>query len=243
MLYLAWQRQDHVERRDVVPFDLLHLADAMTRPQLGEIAGQPKGFRLYHARPLLLGHRAYFRKNPQGQLALVKSVDLLYNRSEVLSGDPLVAVRQGVLDAHLERLLFEGLEVANTTVVFERTRAAVAVLSPGDTAGLERLGLRSEVKAQIGEDLAAGYAVVIPTEAVRIAGTSHRGPCNACFIMLMGGLGVVLGFAGIVCVLAGRANLSLWILLRFAGGYGAGVKLSDCLRWWLRDYMGEYTPR
>lgn len=174
-LYLLAAESAEAGSRDVVPFDLLHLADAMMRPEPGEVAGQAAAPRRHHARPLLLGQRVRLQKDRQGEEKVVKSMDILHSRSEFASGDPVAALEQGVLETHLERLLFEGLEVANTTVVFERTRAPVAVLRPGEIEDLDRIKMSAVAKAWVQEDLAAGYAVVIPAEGARISGAMTTG--------------------------------------------------------------------
>jgi hypothetical protein len=174
-LHLAMLHRKAAGHSDLLPLDLLHLAQAMARSELGEVVGQVRGLRRYYAHPLLLGQRVRFRKDSRGRLVFAKSIDILQNRSEILASDPVAALRQGVLDTHLERLLLEGLEVANATVVFERTRGRIAVLRPGDVKGLDGLRLSAEAGAQIEKDLVAGYVVVIPTEGARIAGAATTG--------------------------------------------------------------------
>lgn len=280
-LHLATQRRIAAGHDDAVPFDLLHLADATARSAATEILGQPGQVRRYYTRPLLLGQRIRFRTTPEGRWAMVKSVDILQNRREFVSDDPMVAVTQGVLDTHLERVLFEGMEVANTTVVFERARAPILVLHGGTAVVPDGLALRPEGRAEIQRDLVAGYAVVVPTAGVSIGGVATsgwwrvhpdggdtlgrmedgegqgmieriilslpsvyatgagllcrkegltRGPCDACFITVMGGVGVVLGFASIVYALAEEASYALWVLLRLSGGVGAGMNITRCLQ-------------
>ena len=149
--------------RVIIPMDLLCLAMAATQ---GDSQGdQP---RRYYARPLLLAQRVRFRHGPGGKPVFVKTLDILHNRVEFLGGDALAAVRQGALETELERAAFPGTEVLNTVTVFERTQAAVRVLGPGDADGLGKIDLSAEAKVRIADDLASGYAVIVPAASVQI---------------------------------------------------------------------------
>ena len=161
------------ETMEMIPLDLLNLAIAATRPEMGELAGHPKQMRRYFKQPLVVGQRLRLRQGPAGRTVFVKSVDILFNRSETT--DPLEMVRQGVLETHLERLIMEGMEVANTTVVFERSRASILVLRPGQSNNLAQLHCSAEAKRGISEDLSAGYVVIVPSERVEIAGSPQIG--------------------------------------------------------------------
>jgi len=161
------QLASHDEKnRMVIPIDLLNLAMAAT--QSDRRGDQP---RRYYARPLLLAQRVRFRHGPGGRLTFAKTIDILHNRVEFLSGDALAAVRQGALETELERAALPGLEVLNTSTVFERAPAGlVRVLGPGNAAELDKMDLRADAKARIAEDLASGYAVIAPSAGVQIAG-------------------------------------------------------------------------
>jgi hypothetical protein len=173
--FLEQFERPSIDTMEVIPLDLLNFAMAATRPEVAEQAGHPGGMRRYFKQPLVVGQRLSLRKGPANRIALVKSLDILFNKSEILSRDPLDAVRQGVLETNLERLIMEGMEVANTTVVFERSRASTLILEPGRPNTLAQLNFSAEAKRRITEDLTAGYIVIVPTEAVEIGGTSSIG--------------------------------------------------------------------
>jgi hypothetical protein len=156
--------------RVIIPMDLLCLAMAAT--QGDSQGGQP---RRYYARPMLMAQRVRFRHGPGGRPVFVKTLDILHNRVELLGGDALAAVRQGALETELERAAFPGTEVLNTVTVFERTQAAVRVLGPGDADGLGKIDLSAEAKVRIADDLASGYAVIVPAASVQIAGMPAAG--------------------------------------------------------------------
>jgi hypothetical protein len=149
----------------IIPMDLFNLAMAATKDD-----GRGDHSRRFYARPLIVAQRVRSRHSPDGRLIFTKAIDIIHNRVEFSGGDALAAVRQGALETELERAAIPRKEVLNTAVVFERTQADIRVLAPGRSDALGKIDLNDEAKARIAEDLGSGYAVIVPSASVRIAG-------------------------------------------------------------------------
>ena len=94
-------------------------------------------------------------------------------------------LEQGVVDSNLESLLVtgrppeEGGVKVNTADLFARSEAQgvkwVTVRGAGAEAALAGVSLGADVRQRVKDDLAAGYAVVVPTKPVDVGGVKAGG--------------------------------------------------------------------
>jgi hypothetical protein len=152
-----------------ISVDLVNLARAMVDGD--QKTGRARAFR---ARPLVIAQRIGITGSG-GTRKLVKSFDIIYNRMHFLGSDPMLAVRQGVFETELERAVFPGAEVFNTSTVFERSAGAVQVFRAGEQQKVAALNLGAGVTRLISDDLSAGYVVLVPSARVQIAGRAVTG--------------------------------------------------------------------
>lgn len=158
-----------------VPMDLLNLAQALAQGEKNPWLGTSFAGRRYAARPLVVAQRARVRSVGSGKVALVRSLDIMRNRQESIDGSATDALREGIFLTELERGLGGAGEVYNTAEVFARSPGPVVVVRPGETARLDKLGLPAAARRRVAEDLATGYAVILPHAPATIAGAPAFG--------------------------------------------------------------------
>jgi hypothetical protein len=132
----------------------------------------------YLDRPNLLCQRSHLALDAEGRLVLRRSLDIVASEVAVRPGpgvDPFrVRLEQGVRDANAEALAMQGEPSAlGAAELLARSQAQGVdwvVLHSAADAALQSLGLPADARARIEQDLAAGYAALVPKKLISADG-------------------------------------------------------------------------
>ena len=143
---------------------------------LGRHDWSAAGSDVYINSPNILAHRQRVRVHPDGRLMACESFDIVANDVAVRAGAAqngfAARMAQGVADTNAEAFLLAGCgRVENTSEAFADQRDWT-VVKPGDSAAavLSKLQVSENTRVLLEQDLAGGYAVVVPTKPVESDG-------------------------------------------------------------------------
>jgi hypothetical protein len=129
-------------------------------------------------------HRIDMRQDAKGSLAVRERIDIVANPVAVLgtsTENPVtVRIRQGLADTAAEGLVLDLPNRESTTMVSVFARAAASqlplrVLRPNREPDWGQADLAPDVRARVGQDLAAGYLAVLPAKQVLLGETLRLG--------------------------------------------------------------------
>jgi len=129
-------------------------------------------------------HRIDMRQDAKGSLAVRERIDIVANPVAVLgtsTENPVTArIRQGLADTAAEGLVLDLPNRESTTMVSVFARAAASqlplrVLRPNREPDWGQADLAPDVRARVGQDLAAGYLAVLPAKQVLLGETLRLG--------------------------------------------------------------------
>ncbi len=152
---------------------------AMERHSLCPVSGE-----VYLDSLNVVTHTPDLRQDAKGSLAVRERIDIVANPVAVLGTSPenpvTVRVRQGLADTAAEGLVLDrGNRESKTTVsVFELAVARqvpLRVLRPSREPDWGQADLAPDVRARVGQDLAAGYLAVLPAKQVLLGETLRLG--------------------------------------------------------------------
>ena len=132
----------------------------------------------------VLTHTIDLRQDSKGSLAVRERIDIVANPVAVLgtsTENPVtVRIRQGLADTVAEDLVLDpGNRESTTTVTLFALAAAkqlpLRVLRPSREPDWGQADLAPDVRARVGQDLAAGYLVVLPAKQVLLGETLRLG--------------------------------------------------------------------
>ncbi|MGH7381031.1 MAG: hypothetical protein ACREKR_02205 [Candidatus Methylomirabilales bacterium] len=166
--------EDFIEQlRSVTPLPSQLYGLALARRDWSRFRGD-----VYLASPNMLSYHVRFRQDEQGNLLLRYGFDIIANevavRPEAATDPFLIRLELGVLDTNAEALLTKGGgSVENTAEIFAQSAAqGIEWLTLRDARdpSWSKVQLPKDVRARIDQDLAAGYTVLVPKEAVPMEG-------------------------------------------------------------------------
>ncbi len=152
---------------------------ALERQSLSPVSGE-----VYLDSLNVLTHTTDWRQDAKGSLAVRQRIDIVANPVAVLGTSPenpvTVRVRQGLADTAAEGLVLDrgNREPTTTVSVFARAAASqvpLRVLRPSREPDWGQADLAPDVRARVGQDLAAGYLAVLPAKQVPLGETLRLG--------------------------------------------------------------------
>jgi hypothetical protein len=162
---------DQLDKLKTVPSQLYNLA-------LARRAWSRSGAATYLGSPNILSYHRFLRKDAKGGLKLCEGFDIVVNDMGVQPWPEADAFRirleQGVLDTNAEALLMAGCgRVESTGEIFYASESKgtpwVRIQSPHDPVW-SKVQVPAYTRFLMERDLAAGYVVLVPQEAILIEG-------------------------------------------------------------------------
>jgi hypothetical protein len=204
--------------------------------------------RTFLATPNVVAFHRRFGSGAGGGLTRRTIFDIVANEVAVRPGAAKdgsdgfrLRLEQGVVDSNLESQLVtarppeEGGVKVNTADLFARSEAQgvkwVTVRGAGADAALSGVSLGDDVKQRVKDDLAAGYAVVVPTKPVEAGGVKAGG-----WWRVDPRTGNVLGmteaggatFAEYALQITASLAVGVWTFIGCGGLTGSGPKKLGC---------------
>lgn len=157
----------------------------LARVQRMERVAAAAGCVAFYGSPSVVCWGMDARCDASGQPSTIRhSLDIVENpvRYASVSSSPgpeaprpcVLALRQGVDDTGIERLLLEdpghAMNASNVFRVARESGVETVALAPGQEEGLKSLECSAAARERLGADLRAGYAVVVPTRPVTVGG-------------------------------------------------------------------------
>ena len=162
------------QTKELTPFPGPEYTIALARGEWSRIRDD-----VYIDRPNIFYYFREIRQNQQGNLIGYHGFDIVANEVAIHSNseaDPFrICLEQGVLDTNTEALIMGsfGGSVENTAKLFAETHAqGIKWLTIDDVKDPEwqRIELPNHIRVRIEQDLAQGYAVLIPEKSITLEG-------------------------------------------------------------------------
>jgi hypothetical protein len=133
----------------------------------------------------VLTHATDLRQDAKGSLAVRERIDVVANPVAVLGTSPenpvTVRVRQGLADTAAEGLVLDhpdskgSMTTVSVFALASASQVPLRVLRPSGEPDWGQADLAPDVRARVGQDLAAGYLVVLPAKQVLLGETPRLG--------------------------------------------------------------------